>query len=248
MSSKSQTHTASPPAASRRLRIFTRWRSASALNTRSSSSASSSLSAALAERGAALDHGQRRRHATIISKKLDVLTSMRYRQLHASKFFDVLVAGGAAMTTRIHASRRRDRRRPGRARRRRAPARRGLEPLVFEAGDAVGASVREWGHVRVFSPWEYNVDPAAGRAARRGTAGARPTPTATRPATRSSSATSSRSPRCRRSRRRCTSSARVVGVTRARDRQAQGRRPRRRAVRARRRRGRRRSAATSRAR
>jgi glycine/D-amino acid oxidase-like deaminating enzyme len=38
---------------------------------------------------------------------------------------------------------------------------RGLEPLIFEAGDEVGASVREWGHVRVFSPWEYNVDPVA---------------------------------------------------------------------------------------
>jgi thioredoxin reductase len=42
-------------------------------------------------------------------------------------------------------------------------ASRGIEPLVFEAGDAVGASVREWGHVRVFSPWEYNVDPVAER-------------------------------------------------------------------------------------
>ncbi len=40
-------------------------------------------------------------------------------------------------------------------------ASRGIEPLVFEAGDAVGASIREWGHVRVFSPWEYNVDPVA---------------------------------------------------------------------------------------
>jgi thioredoxin reductase len=38
---------------------------------------------------------------------------------------------------------------------------RGIEPLVFEAGARVGASVREWGHVRVFSPWEFNVDPAA---------------------------------------------------------------------------------------
>ena len=38
---------------------------------------------------------------------------------------------------------------------------RGIEPLIFEAGDAVGASVREWGHVRVFSPWEYNMDPVA---------------------------------------------------------------------------------------
>src|SRR5215216_3143239 len=29
---------------------------------------------------------------------------------------------------------------------------RGIRPLVFEAGAAVGASIREWGHVRVFSP------------------------------------------------------------------------------------------------
>src|ERR671916_198512 len=38
---------------------------------------------------------------------------------------------------------------------------RGLAALVFEAGDAVGASIREWGHVRVFSPWEFNLDPVA---------------------------------------------------------------------------------------
>jgi thioredoxin reductase len=38
---------------------------------------------------------------------------------------------------------------------------RGLEPIVFEAGEAVGASIREWGHVRVFSPWEFNLDPVA---------------------------------------------------------------------------------------
>jgi hypothetical protein len=36
-----------------------------------------------------------------------------------------------------------------------------IEPLIFEAGDSVGASVREWGHVRVFSAWALNVDPAA---------------------------------------------------------------------------------------
>ena len=40
---------------------------------------------------------------------------------------------------------------------------RGLEPLVFEAGAQVGASIRSWGHVRVFSPWEFNLDPAAER-------------------------------------------------------------------------------------
>ena len=38
---------------------------------------------------------------------------------------------------------------------------RGQIPLVLEAGDTVGASVRSWGHVRVFSPWKYNVDAAA---------------------------------------------------------------------------------------
>ena len=38
---------------------------------------------------------------------------------------------------------------------------RGLQPLVFEAGAAVGASISEWGHVRVFSPWEFDVDPVA---------------------------------------------------------------------------------------
>ena len=38
---------------------------------------------------------------------------------------------------------------------------RGLEPLIFDAGDAPGASVRAWGHVRVFSPWAFNVDPVA---------------------------------------------------------------------------------------
>lgn len=40
---------------------------------------------------------------------------------------------------------------------------RGLAPLVFERGAFVGASLLEWGHVRVFSPWKYNVDDAAGK-------------------------------------------------------------------------------------
>jgi len=44
---------------------------------------------------------------------------------------------------------------------------RGLEPLVLEAGDRPGASVAEWGHVRMFSPWAFNVDGAAGRLLRR---------------------------------------------------------------------------------
>jgi glycine/D-amino acid oxidase-like deaminating enzyme len=37
----------------------------------------------------------------------------------------------------------------------------GDTPLVLEAGATAGASVLEWGHVRLFSPWRYNVDAAA---------------------------------------------------------------------------------------
>ncbi|GAB3442242.1 hypothetical protein GCM10027517_19010 [Phycicoccus ginsengisoli] len=38
---------------------------------------------------------------------------------------------------------------------------RGLPALVLESGDRVGAAMREWGHIRTFTPWEYLVDPAA---------------------------------------------------------------------------------------
>lgn len=40
---------------------------------------------------------------------------------------------------------------------------RGLGFVVLEAGERAGASVARWGHVRVFSPWKYNIDPAARR-------------------------------------------------------------------------------------
>jgi hypothetical protein len=40
---------------------------------------------------------------------------------------------------------------------------RGLEPIVLEAGETVGHAVRQWGHVQLFSPWEYNIDKAAVR-------------------------------------------------------------------------------------
>ncbi|MHA7146523.1 NAD(P)-binding protein [Arthrobacter sp. TmT3-37] len=39
----------------------------------------------------------------------------------------------------------------------------GLTPIVFEQGDTVGAAVRQWAHIRLFSPWQYNIDPAARR-------------------------------------------------------------------------------------
>jgi thioredoxin reductase len=40
---------------------------------------------------------------------------------------------------------------------------RGLQPIVLEAGNQVGHAMRQWGHVQLFSPWEYNVDKAAAR-------------------------------------------------------------------------------------
>jgi len=40
---------------------------------------------------------------------------------------------------------------------------RGLQPIVLETGPEAGHSVRQWQHVQLFSPWEYNVDKAAAR-------------------------------------------------------------------------------------
>ena len=38
---------------------------------------------------------------------------------------------------------------------------RGLPVKVYEAGTAVATNLRDWGHVRVFTPWRYCVDRAA---------------------------------------------------------------------------------------
>src|SRR5271166_5720153 len=38
---------------------------------------------------------------------------------------------------------------------------RGLPVKVYEAGPAIGSNVRDWGHVRVFTPWRYCVDQAS---------------------------------------------------------------------------------------
>ncbi|WP_316230752.1 NAD(P)-binding domain-containing protein [Bradyrhizobium sp. SZCCHNR1051] len=40
---------------------------------------------------------------------------------------------------------------------------RGMEPIVLEAGPEAAHAVRQWQHVQLFSPWEYNVDKAAQR-------------------------------------------------------------------------------------
>ena len=38
---------------------------------------------------------------------------------------------------------------------------RGIPVRIYEAREAVGANMRDWGHVRLFSPWRYNIDEAA---------------------------------------------------------------------------------------
>ena len=38
---------------------------------------------------------------------------------------------------------------------------RGVPVKLYEAGETVAANVRDWGHVRLFSPWRFNTDAAA---------------------------------------------------------------------------------------
>lgn len=38
---------------------------------------------------------------------------------------------------------------------------RGLDVLIFEREDSVAAGPRDWGHVRLFSPWRYSIDRAS---------------------------------------------------------------------------------------
>ena len=40
---------------------------------------------------------------------------------------------------------------------------RGIPARLYESGETVATSVRDWGHVRTFSPWRYDVDGAARR-------------------------------------------------------------------------------------
>ncbi|MDR6415685.1 2-polyprenyl-6-methoxyphenol hydroxylase-like FAD-dependent oxidoreductase [Pseudarthrobacter sulfonivorans] len=40
---------------------------------------------------------------------------------------------------------------------------RGLEPLIFEAGPTAGSAIEQWRHIRLFSPWRFNLDAAAVR-------------------------------------------------------------------------------------
>jgi hypothetical protein len=40
---------------------------------------------------------------------------------------------------------------------------RGIEPMVLEASAQVGANLLDYGHVKLFSPWQYNVDQAMAR-------------------------------------------------------------------------------------
>ena len=90
-----------------------------------------------------------------------------------------------------------------------------MEPVVLEAGPEVGHAVRQWGHVRMFSPWEYNIDKAAERLLRGGGLERAGRLTSIRPAASWSSAISSRWRRARRSRTASAPASRVTAVGRA---------------------------------
>ena len=38
---------------------------------------------------------------------------------------------------------------------------RNIPVKLYETGDTIAANVRDWGHVRLFSPWSINTDQAA---------------------------------------------------------------------------------------
>jgi len=40
---------------------------------------------------------------------------------------------------------------------------RGIDVVVYEAGAVAATAIRSWGHTRLFSPWQYVVDPASVR-------------------------------------------------------------------------------------
>jgi len=40
---------------------------------------------------------------------------------------------------------------------------RGIDFVIYEAGDSIADSMRQWGHIRLFSPWKHLIDPASGR-------------------------------------------------------------------------------------
>ncbi|WP_434652327.1 FAD-dependent oxidoreductase [Pseudomonas sp. R3-56] len=40
---------------------------------------------------------------------------------------------------------------------------RGHTPLILEAGPKAGSSIEEWAHVKMFSPWQFNVDKEAAK-------------------------------------------------------------------------------------
>ena len=40
---------------------------------------------------------------------------------------------------------------------------RGIDFVIYEAGDSIASSMRSWGHIRLFSPWKHLIDPGARR-------------------------------------------------------------------------------------
>ena len=40
---------------------------------------------------------------------------------------------------------------------------RNQEVLILESGDSAGSAISQWSHIKLFSPWRFNIDAAARR-------------------------------------------------------------------------------------
>jgi 2-polyprenyl-6-methoxyphenol hydroxylase-like FAD-dependent oxidoreductase len=54
-------------------------------------------------------------------------------------------------------------------------AERGVDFVVLESGPTVAAAIEEWRHVKLFSPWRYDIDSAARRLLDRAATSSTPT-------------------------------------------------------------------------
>ena len=78
-------------------------------------------------------------------KRIQVQTGVRNMRQRDDRKVAVIGAGPVGLAAAVHLFER------------------GITPIVLEAGRQVASSVRQWSHVRLFSPWEYNVDKASKR-------------------------------------------------------------------------------------
>ena len=85
---------------------------------------------------------------------------------------------------------------------------------MLEAGDSAGHAVRQWSHVRMFSPWTYNIDRASERLLR-GAGWNSPDPDRVSNRRRTAREVSGASGNAHRSREHIRTDARVISIARA---------------------------------